>query len=528
MGPRRTLLMHAWLQAALWVGLALVVNHLASTFFFRADLTATQRFTLSEVARESVADLEQPLVAKVWFTSELEAPYHDHERALVDKLEELRAYSGGMLEISVQDPTGNPPLVQEIEQQGVVPVPYRFQSDNRVELKQVFMHVTLFHGGNTQVLGPMSSTATMEYELVRAIRDLRTPAQDRKTLGYLSGFGGPEFLEFQGDNPITKLRARLLERYDLVPVRLGADEGVPDTVDALLVVGPRETVSDRAQYQIDQFVMGGGSVAFFVQTMQADLQRFRALPIRHELAGLVGSYGVRLNKDTVFDVDHAETYPFPTRTGRTVEVSYPLIPYTTNIERTHPMVRQLQKAILPFASTLTLDEELPTGVQAQLLVQTEPSAYRTQGLRHIAPDVFRLEVPGQEAGPHPVAYALTGRFQSYFAERPIPPPAGMDPNDPAWNPDPTEKVLDSSPTRVLVVGSGDFLANNTLFVQNAVDWLLEDEALLAIRSKLAAADTMEPPLPNQARLIKAGIVGVPLLLLLAAGGLVLLLSRRRA
>jgi ABC-type uncharacterized transport system involved in gliding motility auxiliary subunit len=75
--------------------------------------------------------------------------------------------------------------------------------------------------------------------------------------------------------------------------------------------------------------------------------------------------------------------------------------------------------------------------------------------------------------------------------------------------------------RLIVVGSADFASDHYLrggdasvvFVQNAVDWLAQDEALIAIRSK----DRTPPPLvftSNATReAVKYGnLIGIPLLL----------------
>jgi hypothetical protein len=87
--------------------------------------------------------------------------------------------------------------------------------------------------------------------------------------------------------------------------------------------------------------------------------------------------------------------------------------------------------------------------------------------------------------------------------------------------------------RLIVVGNDDFASDrhvrsaqeNGVFVLNAVDWLAQDEALIAIRSK----DRRPPPLalsPGKKTWVKHGnVAGVPLLLSLF--GLARQLRRRR-
>jgi ABC-type uncharacterized transport system involved in gliding motility auxiliary subunit len=87
--------------------------------------------------------------------------------------------------------------------------------------------------------------------------------------------------------------------------------------------------------------------------------------------------------------------------------------------------------------------------------------------------------------------------------------------------------------RLIVVGNDDFASDrhirsapeNGVFVLNAVDWLAQDEALIAIRSK----DRRPPPLALSAgerQIAKYGnLIGVPVLV--ALFGLARLIRRRR-
>src|SRR5207245_11525918 len=87
--------------------------------------------------------------------------------------------------------------------------------------------------------------------------------------------------------------------------------------------------------------------------------------------------------------------------------------------------------------------------------------------------------------------------------------------------------------RVVVVGAGDFASDryarnspeNIVFVENAVDWLAQDDALIAIRSKNRAPPPLVFTSAATRRAVKYGnVFGVPLLLVVAG---VLRLWRRR-
>jgi hypothetical protein len=68
-----------------------------------------------------------------------------------------------------------------------------------------------------------------------------------------------------------------------------------------------------------------------------------------------------------------------------------------------------------------------------------------------------------------------------------------------------------------VVSSGDLVVNHPDVVLDAVDWLLDDPALLAVRSRAVAADPLTPPAPAERRRWKLAVVGGPIALLAGLG-----------
>src|SRR4029453_14204205 len=99
MDARRNLLANAWAQMALVLVIVVLANVLAVRHFWRLDLTSHRLYSLDEASKQLAGSLDRPLVAKVYFTRGLEAPYNNHERIVRDKLEEFQAYAGGRMQI---------------------------------------------------------------------------------------------------------------------------------------------------------------------------------------------------------------------------------------------------------------------------------------------------------------------------------------------------------------------------------------------------------------------------------------------
>ena len=59
-----------------------LLNIAGITLFFRLDLTSNKIYSLSEASRKVVSTLSEPLTVKVFFNSNLPAPYNNVERYL--------------------------------------------------------------------------------------------------------------------------------------------------------------------------------------------------------------------------------------------------------------------------------------------------------------------------------------------------------------------------------------------------------------------------------------------------------------
>lgn len=525
---RRVLLLNVWLQLFLVLAVVILANAWGAQRFFRLDVTADKRYTLDLVTRALMYKLDKPLYAKVYFTDDLQTPYNNHEQIVTDKLEELRAYSRGLLKIEVVDPGDDKALRSEAARFGVQPIQYRYRSANVRELKQVYMGVALVYGDRQQVLPAITSLSTLEYELARAIRNLVDDA-DPKTIGYLVGHGEPDLLEGQG--PLGILRDKLRENYDLVSVEADGNDGVPEAVDALFIIGPQRPVSERALYHIDQFLMRGGSLAVFVTNTKPDLRNLRARNVYHGMESLLAHYGVQANRDIVYDRRLNGQMSFPVQQGRTmrqVKVNYPLIPKTTQLNADSLVVKDLESMLFPFVSSLTVADPLPLDVTASVLAEAMPdSSRRIQGLRAIQPALFTQPLPEEETGPFPLLVSLTGKWTSFFADKniPLPEPGAVD--GPVRPDNPASKARDGVDARLVVSGSADFVANNIAFMLNLADWMVQEEALIQIRTKAIEFPPLEPMEPQQTQTLKLlNLLAGPILLLIVGVGRWLI--RRRA
>lgn len=499
MTPRRNLLANAWLQMALVVVIVVLANLFSASHFARLDVTKDRLHSLDESSKALVASLDRPLVVKAFLSKGLSAPYNNHEQIIRDKLEEFQAYAGGRLTVTVVDPGTDPELMKEPQKYGLTPLEQKVTEANRAELRRIWLGAVLLYGDRQEVLPALTDLSALEYELASAMHRLRQKAKDRPVLAWTYGNGEPDLARPEG--PLREMMEQFAAKFVLQPLALGGAGSIPEEVDALLVIGPQKPLSDRALYQLDQYLMRGGAAAVFVTNTRPDLRTYRATRVSAGLEPLLGHYGVRVNRDIVLDRAENGVMRFPTRVGNKQamrEVNYPLIPRATDLSRRNVLTSGLDTMLFPFTSSVQVGAELNPGVEAEVLARTAASAGAVQDLKTVDPTALQAVLSSEKRGPFPLLVALTGPLRSFFETRPVPKPEeGAPPVTEDENPEEAPLVVEGAPTRLVVGGSSDFVANNQAFMLNLADWLVQDESLIGIRSKTATLPTLAVTTPRE-------------------------------
>jgi hypothetical protein len=495
--PPALWLRHVRLQTLLWLLIAVLLNHIASAWSIRVDATGDQRFTLSQAARDAVAALDKPLLAHVFFTSDLDPPYHEHAAALRDTLTALAAASGGHMEVRWTDPSGDPEAVEQAGRFGVRPITYALRSWDRQEARNVFMGCTLVYGDRQVPIPALTSVPRMEYDVVRAIRRITTPADETRRVGVLQGHGEPDWAQYGPNHPVGLLRARLSERWTLTS--LTGTEPIEEDVAAVVVLAPQSPIPPVALYHLDQFLMRGGGLAVFLTGVQPDYASGVTRDVRHGLGGLLGAWGLAIQRGVLVDRASNERVALPAA-GGVMQVNSPLAPVTTDIDDAFAPVRSLRRLTLPFAVPMTVADPLPPDIVADVWVATGPDTRARSVPAPLLPEALAKPADDERAGPFAAVVGLSGRFPTFFSGGP--PPGGKG-----------EHQARSQPARLVVAASGDAAPNAPDLVVNAVEWLTEDPSLAQIRARSSSAGLLKAPPASEALAWKLGIVGLPLTVL---------------
>ena len=116
---RRISLWNSWFQLILVLCLLVSVNLWSIEHFYRSDFTKDGLYSLDEQSKVLIGKVNKPLQVKVFFSEGLEAPYNNHRNYVIEKLEEIRAFSHGWMNIVVIDPKGSSQEIARAKRFGI-------------------------------------------------------------------------------------------------------------------------------------------------------------------------------------------------------------------------------------------------------------------------------------------------------------------------------------------------------------------------------------------------------------------------
>lgn len=119
----------------------------------RFDLTQYSEYSLSDVTKNLLADLNEPLLIRGYFSDESHPALAPHVPRIKDTLREYELAADGGLNLEFVDPLTNPELEREANQiYGIRPTPLQVSDRGGVSLVNVYFDVLIAYGDQTATL----------------------------------------------------------------------------------------------------------------------------------------------------------------------------------------------------------------------------------------------------------------------------------------------------------------------------------------------------------------------------------------
>jgi ABC-2 type transport system permease protein len=529
MGRKRSDIIQLFLSLAI----VLVSAFLLSYFFFKIDLTEEKRHSLTPATKEMLGNLDDQLFIRCYLHGEFPAEFKRLENSIKERLDEFRDYSNGQIDYEFIDPyeSGDQKIINEtfkaLDEKGLRFSNISFNENGAQASKLIWPAAIVEYQGReypiqflkteTPVASELmvnTSVNNLEYELANGLRKITR--KDKPAIAILTGHR-----EIPGIN-LADFIFGLRENYDVEPLRIDSQiNAFSDKTDgmtmrtnryaALVVAGPDSIISDKDRFVIDQFVMNGGKVLWMLDALKINMDSLRnaegtmALSNENGVYEMLFEYGVRLNRSLIIDFQGApiilDNGPMGNQRAYTDRTNYyaPLILSSNN---THPITANLDPIKMEFAGSLDSVNANSDVIKIPLL----KSSPLSKELRAPVRVDLQLLSFGQEYfqnGTTPertMAMILEGKFPSAFRDQ-TPDAIKKDPNI-AFR----EK---SVPTKMIVIADGDIAYNevdmrggkpmpialgydpqfrrvlfdNKEFLMNCMNYLLDDQSLISVRSR---------------------------------------------
>jgi len=489
---------------AIVIGTVVFANMISRRLFFRWDLTKNKVYTLSGSSRNIIGQLDDRLLAKVYFSDNLPGELGNSRRYLQDILEEFQAYSGGKFRFEFYRPEDDEELEREAQRYGIPPMQVQAIESDRLEIKNVWMGLALLYEDRRETIPVIRSTTGLEYDLASAIKKLVDT--DKRTVAIVSD------PEREGEN--QNVQDFLRQTYDVRTVSL--DSSVAPDIDLLIMGGVRDSLSTEALYHLDQFVMSGRPLFLAQGRVNADLNQQFGFEIKSNLLDALEHYGVSITSNLLADRISSQVM-VETKRGIMLMrnlADYPFFPIIQRFNEDHIVVSGLEQLRFFYTSEVAaaIDSTRLGTVEFQPLLYTSNYTAVIPGPSYLLsfrdnPTFARLNGPGRVAGG-----LLRGAVTSVFTDE--------------TKPEEAANFIPVTPgARILVLGDGEFFSDragssipeNLSLIINAVDYLVGDEDLIALRGREVTSRPLKKLATGTRRTLKwANILG-PSALILVTG-----------
>ena len=165
-----------WLKSpksdfVLYAVIIVLANLIGIQSYLRLDLTARKSYSLSEVSRQAVNTLEEPLAVKVFFSPNLPAPYNSVEVYLRDLLGEYGRVGNSRFsyEFYNMEKEENKATAEEF---GVYSVQVQQVKDDKLQVVSAFMGLAVSYGDSIEQMNNINYTDGLEYDLTTLIQKM--------------------------------------------------------------------------------------------------------------------------------------------------------------------------------------------------------------------------------------------------------------------------------------------------------------------------------------------------------------------
>ncbi|MEE9438298.1 MAG: gliding motility-associated ABC transporter substrate-binding protein GldG [Saprospiraceae bacterium] len=553
------------IQLIIIITIIIVVNIIANFYYSTIDLTEEKRHTLSSSTKSVIDQVDDVMYIKVLLAGDFPSGFKRLQNATKDLLEEFSDMNPN-IEYIFDDPLeGDQEDVikrrDQLSKDGIIPIALKFFDGKEYIQKAMYPYALIsYHNRNTkislvkeQTIGEdeevtlNKSIERLEYKFTNLFQKLNL--ERKQNIAFSIGNGEVPY------ERTIRLETELKNHYNTGRLNLDSLIVIDQALDLLIIAGPTKAISDKSKFKIDQYIMNGGKVMWFIEKLDANLDSIsqQKFYIPHDIVtgvdDLLFKYGVRIQPNLVLDLE-ASSIPqvVGQQNGKPQTMQYKWFYHPLALpNQNHPIGKNIDRVNLFFPSSI---ETIKTKTNVTKTPILTSSPYSRHQLNPVRLNFEILKYPPKEKqfnkGKQTLGMLLEGEFESAYKNRVNKEfKEGLD----QVNIDYKEKSIS---TKQILFTDVDFIKNfvnhrtksaepigynkweqkvyegNRDFILNAVEYMLDDNNVLDSRSKqvkLRLLDAVKTK--NEKSKWQFFNLGLPLIFLAFFGLLFNLFRRRR-
>ncbi|WP_299885964.1 gliding motility-associated ABC transporter substrate-binding protein GldG [uncultured Lacinutrix sp.] len=490
---------------------------ISSKWYGRFDLTSDKRYTLNKASLNVVKDVDSPILIDVFLEgNDFPSEFRRLQTETKQLLEEFSAYNDNIkfnFINPIEDETTRDRNIAQLTERGLTPMQLSVQENGKQSQAIIIPWALASYNGQTVEIPLVkykinanqqelvsNSVQHLEYAFADGLSKLVNPK--RRKIAILKGNNE------LADIKIADFLKTLGQYYYIAPFTLDSVASNPqktskslNTYDLIIAAKPTEAFSEEEKYVLDQYTMNGGKSLWLIDKMAMEKDSLFnaegkniAVPRELNLTNFFFKYGARINP-LLTSVKSQNIGRITLETGQdeSLKLQHFLWPYSPLAlsDVKHPITNNLNFVKFDFANQIdTLKNNAIT--KTILLKSDRPS--RLEGALSEINLAFALKEPDSRLFTEDrqnLAVLLEGEFTSVYNNRVKPLKLADD-------------KTKSPATKMIIIADGDVIKNdlekgrptslgfdkwtketygNKEFLLNSVNYLLDDDGLINIRSK---------------------------------------------
>ena len=332
-------------RIVLIAGILLLLNLLSRQYFLRWDLTQDKQYTLSNATKNTLANLEEPVLVKAFFTSDLPQQYQKPQQDFQNLLVEYANRSKGMVDFEFINPNENEENERMAMENGISPLLINVREKDASVQKKAFMGAVIEAGDLKDVIPFIQPEGPMEYQLTTSIKKVSNA--DKPSIALIQGHGEPSMQD------MAQAMQTLSILYNVEPVDLTGTKEIAPRFRTAILIKPADTIPTGHLAVMDDYLAKGGNLMLATDFVSGNFQNAQGSAFSVGLESWLAGKGLEVMPQFILDAS-AGSVSVQQQQGFfrfNTAVDFPYFPLVTKFGD-HPITKGIEQVVFQFVSPI--------------------------------------------------------------------------------------------------------------------------------------------------------------------------------